>query len=125
MDNIHLWIIPVVLIGMKILFDLLPKPVFFALLALLVGAYFLKQKMEASRNERAAKQLEETADTFLDEIDSENKTKKEKEAKKKALREQQQKERLRAEEKQKVIYMMSYLSIPILVCVNYFCLSVL
>ncbi len=56
----------------------------------------------------AAKELEESADTFIDELDKEAKAKKDKEAKKKALKEQQRKERLRAEEKKKVCLADNY-----------------
>lgn len=102
MDSIHLWIVPLVLVGLKVLFDILPKPVFFGLLVLAIAGYFAHEKVKSSRLERAAKELEESADSFLDELDASDKARKEKEAKKKSLKEQQLKEKLKAQERQKV-----------------------
>lgn len=103
MDSIHLWIIPLVLVGLKVLYDILPKVAFFGIVAAIAIGYFANEKLATKRIERAAKELEESADSFLDEIDSADKVKKEKDAKKKASKELQRQEKLRAQEKQKVI----------------------
>jgi predicted lipase len=102
MDSIHLWIVPLVLVGMKVLYDILPKPLFFGMVALVIVGYVANQKMQTTRIERTAKELEEEADTFLDELDATDKAKREKETKKKALKEQQKIEKMRVQQKQQV-----------------------
>ena len=102
MDSVHLWIAPLVLVGLKVLYDILPKPVFFGLVAVIIAGYFINQKVQEARKEREAKELEESADTFLDELDASDKAKREKDAKKQLAKEQLRKEKIRMEEKQKV-----------------------
>ena len=82
-DHMHFWILPLILIVTKVLFDLLPTPVFFGLIFLGVGSYYAYDRFKANQSERTAKQLIESADTFLDELNSADKTKKAKEARKK------------------------------------------
>ena len=102
LESIHLWIVPLVLVALKVCYDILPKAVFFGIVALAILGYFSHQKAQNNRIEKAAKELEESADTFLDELDASEKARKEKEAKKRTLKEQQRKEKLRAQEKQQV-----------------------
>ena len=113
-DSVHFLIIPAALIILKIGFDLVPRPIFFSLVAILIGVYFFNGQRKAMKQASAAKELEESADTFIDELDKEANAKKDKESKKKAQKEQKQKERLRAEEKKKVgelIYLLFYVFI--------------
>eukprot|EP01041_Mallomonas_annulata_P004227 gene4227-8410_t len=97
MDHIHFWILPLILVVIKLLFDLLPKPIFFGSIILIVVGYYSYGRFKTNQSERTAKQLEDSADTFLNELNSADKAKKEKESKKKNLKEQQKQDRLRTQ----------------------------
>mmetsp|Transcript_19816 Transcript_19816/g.19926 ORF Transcript_19816/g.19926 Transcript_19816/m.19926 type:complete len:142 (+) Transcript_19816:213-638(+) len=97
MDHIHFWILPLILVVFKILFDALPKPVFFGSIVLIVVGYYSYGRFKMNQSERTAKSLEENADTFLDELNSADKKQREKDAKKKNLKEQQKQDRLRSQ----------------------------
>jgi hypothetical protein len=122
MDSIHLWIVPAVLVALKVLFDLLPKPLFFAVVAAAVGAFYVRKNMEQARNQRAAKEIEESTDSFLGELDSAEKQRKEREAKKRAAKEQQRLDKIRLQEKQKVSFSSCgmALGMSVLFCVKFF-----
>ena len=83
MDHMHFWILPLILIIVKILFDVLPKPVFFGGIMLIIASYYSYQRFRLSQSERTAKQLEDSADDFLKELNSADKSKQDKESKKK------------------------------------------
>jgi len=78
MDNIHLWILPVILVVIKLFFDLLPTPFFFGSILLVIGGYYAYNRFKVNQSERTAKQLEDSADTFLSELNRDDKIKKEK-----------------------------------------------
>ena len=70
-DNVHFWIWPVLLVGVKIIFDLLPRIVFVALMAAAVGAFFLFNKNQEKKIEKAAEEVSSSIDEFLSELDKE------------------------------------------------------
>ena len=67
-ENMHFWILPLILVFFKFLFDMLPKPVFFGLFAAAVVGIIAYDKYKVQQSEKAAQQLEKSADNFLDEL---------------------------------------------------------
>ena len=59
-DNVHFWIWPVLLVGVKIIFDLLPRIVFVALMAAAVGAFFLFNKNQEKKRQASPKIVQES-----------------------------------------------------------------
>jgi uncharacterized membrane protein len=101
-DNVHFWILPLLLALLKFLFDVLPKPIFFVLFALGLGVIFFYDRYRSKQEELAAQELEKSADLFLDELNESEKARQEKESQKKALKEKQKELRLKNQNQQRV-----------------------
>jgi 1-acyl-sn-glycerol-3-phosphate acyltransferase len=82
-NNIHFWILPLLLVIFNVLFDVLPKPIFFGLFAVAIGAFFAFDKYKVKQTEKNAQDLESIADTFLNELNASEKSKQEQEQQKK------------------------------------------
>lgn len=82
-ESVHLWIIPLFLVLLKVLFDLLPLFVFLLGMVLAIGAYFVLENIKTKQIEKKAEELVVSADSFLEELNNEEKLNKEKELKKK------------------------------------------
>lgn len=82
-ENMHFWVLPLLLVLLKILFDVMPKPIFFALFLGAVGALFAYDKYRIKQIEIDATEQEKTADQFLSELEESERIRKEAEAKEK------------------------------------------
>jgi hypothetical protein len=82
-ENMHFWVLPLLLVLLKILFDVLPKLIFFALFFGAVGALYAYDKYRIKQSEKEASELEKSADQFLSELEESERIRKESEAKEK------------------------------------------
>lgn len=102
LEHVHFWILPLLLIVLKVLFDILPKIAFFALLLLAGFGIYSKNKYIEKQEELAAKELENKADLFWDELNQEEKEKELKDKARKEKKEKIQESRIKNQMKQKV-----------------------
>jgi hypothetical protein len=82
-ESVHWWIIPLFLVLLKVLFDILPLVVFIIGLLLAIGGFFAYENFKTAQTEKKAEEQTISADSFLDELNAEDKLLKEKEQKKK------------------------------------------
>ena len=80
-DNIHFWVLPLVLVLMKILFDVSPKPIFIGLFGASLLAIYALDKYKVKQIEKEASEMEKSADLFLNELEESERIRKEEEAK--------------------------------------------
>lgn len=84
-ESVHFWVLPLILVIFKILFDLLPKPVFIALFVAFVGGLYGYDKYRVKKVEQEATEMQKSADQFLNELEESERIRKEQEAKEKVL----------------------------------------
>ena len=82
-ENMHFWVLPFVLVLLKILFDVTPKPIFFGLFGASILAIYAYDKYRVKQIEKEASEMEKSADIFLSELEESERIRKEEEAKEK------------------------------------------
>lgn len=107
-ENFHFWILPILLIIIKILFDLLPKIIFIPLFLGLIGFIISNNQYKEKQEELLIKELENKADLFLDELNELERIKEEKEKIKKEKKDKLNELRIKNQEKQKVLFLFFF-----------------
>ncbi|CAE7799699.1 unnamed protein product [Symbiodinium microadriaticum] len=92
-ENIHFWVLPLILVLLKILFDVMPKPIFIGLFGACVLALYAYDKYKVKQIEKEASEMEKSADIFLNELEESERIRKAAEAKEKALKAKQKEDR--------------------------------
>lgn len=97
-ENLHFWVFPFVLVILKVLFDVLPRVLFIVLFGAGIGIFFMYDKYSTAQKTEEAVRLEESADTFLEELEESERLEQEAKNRKKALKEKKKEERERQQE---------------------------
>jgi hypothetical protein len=121
-ESFHFWVLPLILVLLKFLFDLLPKPIFIGGFGLAVGGLYSYDNYRVKQEEKAAEELEQSADAFLEELTASENAAKEKEVLKKvnhhtsghtytwldfqAEKEKQKEQRVKANEQKKRVFII-------------------
>jgi hypothetical protein len=98
MENLHFWFFPLILVILKVLFDLLPRVIFIVLFCAGIGIFFMYDKYSTAQKTEEAIQLEKSADSFLEELSESERVEQESNKKKKLSKEKKKEDRIRQQE---------------------------
>lgn len=78
-ENVHFLLLPVILVALKFLWEAVGPLLFVVILAAAYGVFLLSKQYKQKQSERTAKQLEDSADSFIAELTKDEDKKKRKE----------------------------------------------
>jgi uncharacterized membrane protein YgaE (UPF0421/DUF939 family) len=97
-ENLHFWVFPLILVIVKVLFDLLPRLLFIVLFGAGIGIFFMYEKYSTAQKTEEAVQLEKSADSFLEELEESERLEQEAKQKKLSQKNKKKEERLHQQE---------------------------